>query len=199
MSRNPFYIVKDFEDEVAKYTGAPYAVAVDSCSNALFLVCKYLEVSQVTIPKRTYVSVPNSIIHAGGSIEFEDLSWLGTYQLKPYPIWDCAKRFTSDMYQSGTYQCISFQEKKILSIGKGGMILTDSPEAVEWFKKSRFNGRSEVPLENDAYDSLGWNMFMTPAQAAQGLWALHYLKEHNDDQLSEEFADLSQYKIFRGG
>jgi dTDP-4-amino-4,6-dideoxygalactose transaminase len=64
---NPFKVVRMFEEEVAHYTGAPYAVSVDSCTSALMLVCKYLEVKEVTIPSKTYLSVPQSIIHAGGT------------------------------------------------------------------------------------------------------------------------------------
>ena len=64
MLHNPYKVVKMFEEEVAHYTGAPYAVSVNSCTNALFLCCKYLEVKGVTIPKRTYLSVPQSIIQA---------------------------------------------------------------------------------------------------------------------------------------
>jgi len=193
---NPFKIVAKFEEAVAEYTGAPMAVAVDSCTNALFLSCKYLNVGEVTIPNRTYVSVPNSIIHAGGTIQFRDYEWKGIYQLEPYPIWDCAKRFTSGMYQPETMMCISFQASKILGIGKGGMILTDDLDAYLWLKKARFNGRSEVPLVEDSYDSLGWNMYMTPEQAARGLWNLHYLDDHNADQTCDDFADLSQFPVF---
>ncbi len=66
---NPYKIVKMFEEEVAEYTGAPFAISIDSCTNALFLICKYLEVKEVTIPSKTYLSVPQSIIHgAGGDI-----------------------------------------------------------------------------------------------------------------------------------
>jgi len=128
---NPYKIVKMFEEEVAEYTGAPYAVAIDSCTNALFLTCNYLQVKEVIIPKKTYLSVPQSVIHAGGKVIFEDKCWSGAYQLRPYPIWDCAKRLTSNMYKLNTYMCLSFHIKKTLSIGKGGMILTDNLEAVK--------------------------------------------------------------------
>ena len=84
MLHNPYKIVKMFEEEMAHYTGAPYAVSVNSCTNAIFLCCKYLEVQEVTIPKRTYLSVPQSVIQAGGTINFEDIKWEGAYQLKPY-------------------------------------------------------------------------------------------------------------------
>lgn len=196
LMRNAFAIVRDFEQAVAEYTGAPYAVAVDCCTNAIFLTCKYLNIKKVCIPKNTYVSVPNQILHAGGQVEFEDLEWSGSYQLKPYPIYDCAKRFTSNMYVPKTFQCLSFQAKKILNIGKGGMILTDNLDAVEWFKKARYNGRSEKPLEEDYFDSLGWNMYMTPEQAATGLWKMLYIALDNPDQPCDNAIDLSKYEIF---
>ena len=41
---------------------------------------------------------------------------------------------------------LSFHIKKQLPIGKGGMILTDDQQAVEWFKKARYEGRSEKIL-----------------------------------------------------
>ena len=73
MSTGPYKVVYEFEQELCKYTGAPYAVAVDNGSNALFLALKYegIEGKMVTIPSRTYPSVPCEIIHAGGRVEFE--------------------------------------------------------------------------------------------------------------------------------
>ena len=82
------------------------------------LCCEYLNVKEVTIPARTYLSVPQSIIHAGGRVKFKDYRWKGIYQLEPYPIWDAAKRFTSNMYIPDTYMCLSFHIKKHLKIGK---------------------------------------------------------------------------------
>ncbi len=114
-----------FEETVAEYTGAKYAVAVDSCTNALFLCCKAVSAYEITPPAKTYLSVPMSCIHAGASVKFEDIDWEGMYQLKPYPIYDAAKRFTSNMYIPGTHMCLSFHIKKHPKIGKGGMILTD--------------------------------------------------------------------------
>ena len=105
MKNNPYKIVRMFEEELEYYTGAKYVVSVDSCTNALFLVCKYLQVGRVTIPSQTYLSVPQSIIHAGGEVIFDKRPktnhWCGVYQLKPYPIYDAAKRLTSNMYVGG--------------------------------------------------------------------------------------------------
>lgn len=197
MSKNPFEIVEMFEQEVAEYTGAPYAVAVDSCTNAMFLCCKYLNVKEVVIPNRTYLSIPQSIIHAGGTVKFEEQEWSGIYQLKPYAIYDAAKRFTSDMYISGNYMCLSFHIKKHLSIGKGGIILTDDQESVDWFRRARYEGRNPVPYDEDDITMLGWNMYMTPQQAAYGLTMMQSIPKHNDD-LKENYRDLTTFSIFKG-
>ena len=195
---NPFAIVRMFEETVAHYTGSPFAVAVDSCTNAIFLCCRYKEVGKVTIPKRTYLSVPQSIMQAGGTVIFEDRDWQGIYQLWPYMIYDAAKRFTSDMYIPESLMCLSFHIKKHLPIGKGGMILTDDPDAVEWFKKARYEGRSEKMYHEDDIDEFGYNMYMTPPEAAQGLWLMQNTPLHNEDL--EEYGgykDLTEFPLFK--
>jgi dTDP-4-amino-4,6-dideoxygalactose transaminase len=198
---NPYKIVKMFEEEIALYTGAPYAISVDSCTNALFLACKYLQVKEVTIPSKTYLSVPMSILNAGGEVIFDTTPstnhWTGIYQLKPYPIYDAAKRLTAGMYLEGSIMCLSFHIKKHLGIGKGGMILTDNPDAMEWFKKARYEGRSEKFYKEDVINSVGWNMYMTPQEAAHGLALLQNYPEHNRD-LDEVngYRDLTEFPVF---
>lgn len=199
---NPYKIVQMFEEEIALYTNSPHAISVDSCTNALFLCCKYYEVKEVTIPSKTYLSVPMSIIHAGGTVVFDKSPttnhWIGIYQLKPYPIYDAAKRLTSAMYIPNSFMCLSFHIKKHLGIGKGGMILTDNTEAANWFRKARYEGRSEKYYKEDNISSLGWNMYMTPQEAAQGLCLLQNFPEHNRD-LGEEngYRDLTEFEIFK--
>jgi len=199
---NPFKIVEMFEDEVAHYTGAPYAVSVDSCTNAIFLCCKYLNVQTVTIPAKTYLSVPMSIIHAGGEVVFDKSGsvnhWTGQYQLKPYPIHDSAKRFTSKMYNAGQFYCLSFHIKKQLNIGKGGMILTDNIDAVNWLKKARYEGRSEKFYKEDDITFCGWNMYMAPSVAARGLELMHNYPEHvPDSQEINGYRDLTEFSVFK--
>jgi len=196
MRHNPYKIVQMFEEEVADYTGSPNAISIDSCTNAIFLCCKYLNVNEVTIPKKTYLSVPQSIIHAGGKVKFEDIEWLGIYQLKPYPIYDSAKRLTSNMYIPKTFMCLSFHIKKHLKIGKGGMILTDDDMAAEWFKKVRYEGRNEINYIDDNVKLLGWNMYMTPLEAAQGLMLLQNFPKINKD-LPENYKDLTTNDLFK--
>jgi dTDP-4-amino-4,6-dideoxygalactose transaminase len=197
---NPFKIVKMFEEEMAHYTGSPYAVSIDSCTNALFLCCLYNKVKEVTIPKHTYLSVPQSIIHAGGKVIFEDIEWSGIYQLRPYPIFDAAKRLTSGMYIPGSLMCLSFHIKKPLKIGKGGMILTDDISFVEWATRMRYEGRSTKPLSEDQIDETGWNMYMTPQEAAHGLSLMQNIPLHNEDCSEEiKYRDLTEFNCFKNG
>ena len=198
MRHNPFKIVEMFEETVADYTNAPYAVSVDSSTNALFLCCTRLGVGEVTIPARTYLSVPQAILHAGGTLKFDDREWQGVYQLKPYPIYDAAKRFTSNMYVPGSYMTLSFHIKKHLKIGKGGMILTDDKEAVEWFKTMRYEGRHEINYHDDDIELNGYNMYTTPTAAARGLMLMQNYSRHNED-ISEDppYRDLREFEIFK--
>jgi len=196
MKHNPYKIVQMFEEEIAEYTGSPFAVALDNCTDALFLCCAYLKVQDVTIPKKTYLSVPQAIMASGGKVLFDDTDWKGLYQLKPYPIYDSARRFTSDMYIPNTFMCLSFHPKKTLKMRKGGMILTDNEEAYKWFKKARHEGRDEIAYTQDNIKFMGWNMYMTPPDAAEGLWLMSSIPKNNDDTI-EDYPDLRRNDLFK--
>jgi dTDP-4-amino-4,6-dideoxygalactose transaminase len=187
-----------FEENIAEYTGSPYAVACDNCTNAIKICCDYYGVDEVTIPKRTYLSVAQSIIQSGGKVKFEDIDWKGIYQLKPYPIYDAAKRLTSNMYKKGTLMCLSFGIQKPLKLGKGGMILTDSIDAYEKLKKLRWSGRSEdISYNKDQPSTLGYNSYITPELAAWGMMMLSVYPKHADDQIEDpDYRDLTTFDIF---
>lgn len=196
---NPHKVVEMFEENVAEYAGAPYAVSCDNCTNAIKMACQFYDVKEVTIPKRTYLSVPQSIMQAGGKVKFEDLKWKGIYQLKPYPIYDAAKRLTSNMYKKGTLMCLSFGIKKPLKLGKGGMILTDNEHAYRFLKKIRWSGRREdVSYEIDQPCFLGYNSYITPEWAAWGMMMLSVYPKHAEDQIEEpDYRDLTTFNIFK--
>lgn len=194
-----YRVVRDFEAALCEYTNAPFAVTVTSCTMALFLACKWHKVKAVEIPKRTYCSVPQSIIHAGGQVLYRNCPWRGAYQLIPYPIWDSARRFTSGMYPTmGGMVCLSFHASKILGIEQGGCILHDDPEADKWLRRARFDGRTEgVAPKHDRFDMLGWHCYMSPSVAAQGLLKLSSLPDHNEDLPNDDYPDLSLIEVFR--
>ncbi len=189
MSSISYQIVDLFENTIAEYTGSKYAVAVESCCAAIFLCCKYLQVREVQIPRYTYPGVASHIILAGGKIKFINQEWSGTYEIYPYNIIDAALRFKRGMFnmdddlERDKYMCLSFHAKKLIPIGRGGMILTNDAKAYKWFKKARFDGRSTKPLNEDKINMLGWNMYMTPEQAAIGLRIFDLIKNKDLEDL----------------
>jgi len=90
----------------------------------------------VTIPSRTYPSIPCEILHPGGKVASEDIN--GTtltraYQLKLTRTSDSALRFTSNMYITNTFMCLLFTGPyRHLKPSKVGAILTDDQDAYEW-------------------------------------------------------------------
>jgi len=193
-----FDVVDAFEARVAEYAGARHGVAVDCCTHAIFLCLQYLkaEVEWVTVPARTYVSVPMAVLQAGCRMRFEDFAWQGVYTLRPTPVIDGAKRFRRGMYRGGLH-CLSFHAKKILPIGRGGMVLTDDAEVAAWLRRARYDGREMgMPYAQERVDSMGWHMYMTPEQAARGLQLLDLLPEDTPDQ-REDYPDLRQMPVFR--
>lgn len=217
---NTFQVVKDFERAVGEYTNAPYVVSVNSCTMALLLAVAWhlkndrgrLPVQSVDIPKRTYVGVAQSIIHAGGRPTFRDQDWKGAYQLRPYNIWDSARWFTSGLYAMtegpngeqpfgvGAMVCVSFHWSKTLGIQQGGAILHDNAEADSWLRRARFDGRQEgVPPRWQELDQWirGWHCYMSPEIAAGGLVRLANLPKHNEPIPNDDYADLSRFPIFQ--
>lgn len=178
--KDPRDVIDMFEAKVASFAGSKYAVSVDCCSSGIFLGLKYLQsigaLPQkdyvITIPKHTYVSVPMQIRHAGLNVSFKDVEWSGIYQLEGSSVWDGAVRWTEGMYVGGeALQIVSFQMKKRIPIGKGGIILTDDLEAYRWLKLASYDGRDlTLPYTDDRHvRMLGYHMYMTPEDAARGL------------------------------
>lgn len=201
-------VTNEFEKRLADYTGAPYAVTLDNQSNGLFLALMYEKVggTTITIPERTYPSVPCEIIHAGAKVAFdavEGTTLKGAYQLKPSRVWDSALRFTADMYLPNTHMCISFTGPyKHFKLSKGGAILTDDHEAYLWFKRARYSGRRECSYHDDHFDMLGWNFYMMPELATRGLLLMNQFynpdgsKKHNAD-LELPYPNLSKFPIYK--
>ena len=206
MANGVYKITEDFENEISKYTGSPYVVTVDNASNALFLCLMYEKVSGtvISIPSRTYPSVPCEIIHAGAKVNFSPVKGKtikGAYRLEPTNVWDSALRFTSNMYIPGSHMCISFTGPyKHFKLSKGGAILTDNHEAYLWFKRARYSGRRECSYHDDNFDMLGWNFYMMPELAARGLLLMSQfyngeIPKQNED-LEMPYPDLSKFEIY---
>jgi len=212
MANGVYKITEDFEKSLSDYTGAPYVVTVDNQSNALFLslfyeknVKKSITEETISIPSRTYPSVPCEIIHAGLKVNFlpvEGKTIKGSYNLVGSNVWDSALSFTHNMYKPNTHMCISFTGPyKHFKLSKGGAILTDSYDAYLWFKRARYSGRRECSYHDDYFDMLGWNFYMMPELAARGLLLMNQFYNVNgtpkqNEDLELPYPDLSKFKIY---
>jgi dTDP-4-amino-4,6-dideoxygalactose transaminase len=211
MAQGVHKITEEFEKKISEYTGAPFVVAIDNQTNALFLSLMYENIKglEIEIPCRTYPSVPCEIIHAGGKVKFfnvEGGTIKGAYQLHPTKVWDSALRFTHNMYIPNTYMCVSFTGPyKHLKLGKGGAILTDDENAYKWFKKARFSGRDECSYHDDNFDKnpvIGWNFYMMPEIAARGLLLISQFYDSEgipviNEDLELPYPDLSKFNIYK--
>ncbi len=212
MANGIYKVTEEFEQELSKYTGAKYAVTVDNMSNGLFLALYYenhiknsIPNQTITIPNRTYPSVPCEIIHAGLKVKWKrqrTKTLTGAYLLEGSNIWDSALRFTTNMYVSGSHMCCSFTGPyKHFKLSKGGVILTDDFDAYLWFKRARFSGRRAIAYEDDNFDMLGWNFYMMPELAARGLLLMKQFYDTNDvpkhnEDITHPYPDLSKFKIY---
>jgi dTDP-4-amino-4,6-dideoxygalactose transaminase len=197
---DPRDIVDIFEQKLADYANSKFAVVTDACTNAMFLALKLREASgTIVIPAQTYVSVPMQIHHAGAQPKFEDIEWSGIYQLGQTGVWDSASRFTKDMYVGdGALQCLSFQIKKRLPIGRGGAILTNDPEEYEKLKYMTYDGRDLKSRYNSPSHvmGIGWHYYMTPEDAARGILLMDMIPDDNEDTMTHtHYPDLRDWPI----
>lgn len=136
-----FKTLFEFEEALAKYTGAPYVVVTDGCTHALELVFRFQKINRCKFTAYTYLSIPMLMYQLGIKFELQEESWTGEYQFYGTNIWDSARRLERNMYRPGQVQCLSFGNGKPLQIGKAGAILTDDVEEYDQISRMRSDGR----------------------------------------------------------
>lgn len=94
---------------------------------------------------------------------------------------------------------ISFQYQKHLSLGRGGVILTDNLDAATQLKKMSYDGRlPDIPWRNQNIDTYGYHYYMTPETANLGLEKLQKAIETPPKQwVVTDWPDLTQMNIFK--
>ncbi len=149
---DPFHTVEKFEETISNFYGATYGIAVDCCTHAVELCLRYEGYDQVVVPERTYVSIPMTCMKLGLDWKFADIKWYDQYHLGGTNIIDGAVLWRPNSYVPGTYLCLSFQYRKHLSLGRGGMILTNDKYAAEQMRMMTYDGRKKyVPWGETKY------------------------------------------------
>jgi len=193
-----FETVKEFEKQIADYYDAPYAVATDSCTHAIELCLRYINPQvKIQIPTRTYISIPFTLMKLNLDWTFVNAEWVGYYFLGGTRIIDGAVNFAKDSYLPGQFMCLSFQHKKMLSLGRGGAILCPTEQDYKILKQMAYDGRADdKPWAEQNIKQIGYHYYMTPETAQLGI---EKLKTVNPDKLwtSEDYPYLPAMEVFK--
>lgn len=193
-----FNTVTEFENQVAEFFGASYAVAVDSCTHGVELCLRYILADHITVPKNTYISIPFLANKLQIELEWKKENWIDYYYLTDKVI-DAAVLWKPNSYITGTYMSLSFQYQKHLSLGRGGVILTDNEESYNILKKMSYDGRvPNIPWREQDIEYYGYHYYMTPETAKLGLEKLPKAIQDKPRQwVVEDWPDLTKMKIFK--
>lgn len=193
-----FGVVAEFEMQIAKFFGAPYAIAVDSCTHGVELSLRLAESKSIVVPKHTYISIPFLADKLKIDRFWKDEDWVDYYHLTSTVV-DAAVLWKPNSYIPNTFMSISFQYQKHLSLGRGGIILCDNLYDAEDLKKMSYDGRlPNIPWREQNIGTIGYHYYMTPETAQLGLDKLPQAIETTPRQwVVNDWPDLTQMNIFK--
>jgi len=193
-----FDIVSKFEKKIANFYGSPYAIAVDCCTHALELCLRYTCAKEISVPKRTYISVPFLANKLNIDLIWKDEEWQDYYYLTD-DIIDAAVLWRKKSYLPRTFMCISFQFRKHLNLGRGGVILLDNQKSATDLKKMSYDGRiPNIPWREQNIKSIGYHYYMTPETAQRGLEKFKEAAAVKPRQWSiSDWPDLTKMEVFK--
>jgi dTDP-4-amino-4,6-dideoxygalactose transaminase len=186
-----------FEQELAEFTGAPYAIMTDCCTHAIELCLRMDRVQELVMTPYSYLSIPMVMHKLGIKYYYREEEWIGEYQFHGTRIWDSARKLEPNMYRSGQLQCLSFGHDKPLHIGRGGAILLDDESAYRRLIRMRYDGRdlNISPWVAQQEFEVGYHYKPTPEEAVQGLALLQGLKEFCPPPKPVAYPDLRTITI----
>tara|TARA_R110000772_G_scaffold207181_2_gene317759 strand:+ start:2070 stop:3002 length:933 start_codon:yes stop_codon:yes gene_type:complete len=171
-------VVIEYEKKIANYVGAKYACAINSATNAIFLIFKmedYMNPRTVKIPSIIPPVVANAIITSGNKIEFnDDVEWVGDsyvmHKFRTYKVVDSAQKLERNQF---TKECkpddlmiFSHYPTKPLGGADGGVIVTDDYKKYKWMKEAVLNGTTFANNNWERGISFpGYKFYMSSIQA----------------------------------
>lgn len=185
--------VRDFEERLADYVGAKYAVAMCNGTAALHSACLVLGKERMTTTTLSFVATANAIVMAGGKPLLQDigLSWnafdsdlsvdfAGKPANRARLIEDACHALGAEIDgqkigHRALMTCFSFHPVKVLTTEEGGAVTTDSEEYATKLRQIRDHGRI-----NGECHFVGYNYRMGEMRAALGLSQLRQLPSFLD-------------------
>jgi dTDP-4-amino-4,6-dideoxygalactose transaminase len=209
---NNMEFVRIFEYRLSEYTGFKYAVCTDCCTNGILLSLELLyrlnrinKQNILDIPCHTYMSVPMTLINNGWRIKLIEKKWFGNYQIGNTIVYDAATDFDENMssrYPDHSLICVSFQQKKRLSLGRGGVILTNNKEYSDILYRMVYDGRNPFRSDNEEIANnpndiiLGYHCYMDPEKAAIGITKLNQLRTPYMPNTESQYPDLRKLNLW---
>lgn len=198
-----FEKIKQFEDALAEFTGAPYAIMTDCCTHAIEMCLRYDRIEQCSFTPYTYLSIPMTMHKLGIKYEYypdtlaHRQQWIGEYKFEGTRIWDSARRLEKNMHRKGMMQCLSFGHTKPLHIGHGGAILLDDKQAYDAIIRMRYDGRdlNITPWVEQKEFRVGYHYKPSIEDAVQGISLLHGLREYCPKPVAVAYPDLRSITI----
>lgn len=166
-------IVTKFEDTIANYVGAKYAVTFNSATSALFLALLDKSTT-ITVPSMIPPVVLNAIITSGNKHDFiDDINWVGDsyvlHDFGDYKIVDSAQKLEKNQFKNecnpNDLMVFSFYPTKPVGSSDGGMIVSDDLEKINHLREMALNGMSYA---NNNWERTikfaGYKMYMNSIQ-----------------------------------
>lgn len=166
-------IVTKFEDTIANYVGAKYAVTFNSATSALFLALLNKNTT-ITVPSMIPPVVLNAIITSGNKHNFiDDINWVGDsyvlHDFGDYKIVDSAQKLEKNQFKNecnpNDLMVFSFYPTKPVGSSDGGMIVSDDLEKIIHLREMALNGMSYA---NNNWERTikfaGYKMYMNSIQ-----------------------------------
>lgn len=200
MKTRDFRTVTEFENKIAEFFGAPYAVAVDCCTHGIELCLRLTNADIINCPKRTYLSVPMLADKLNLELVWDDRQWRDWYFVNyEHSIIDAAVLWKKDSYIPGTFMNLSFQFQKHLNLAKGGMILLDNEEASIALRMMAYDGRIPIiPWREQNIQTIGYHYYMTPETARLGLDNIdEAIKNEPRQWVITDWPDISEMDVFK--
>ena len=167
-------VVTEFEETIADYVGAKYAVSFNSATSAIFLLLSRYNDITIKVPSMIPPVVLNAIITSGNRYEFyDDVNWVGDsyllHDFGSYKVIDSAQKLEKNQFKNecspNDLMVFSFYPTKPIGSCDGGMIVSDDYDKIMSLKEMALNGMSYSDNNWDRKIKFaGYKMYMNSIQ-----------------------------------
>jgi len=184
-------VVTEFEETIANYVGAKYAVSFNSATSAIFLLLSQYKDLTIKVPSMIPPVVLNAIITSGNKYEFyDDVNWVGDsyvlHKFDDYKVVDSAQKIEKNQFinecNPNDLMIFSFYPTKPIGSCDGGMIVSNDYNKIMLLKEMALNGMSFSENNWDRKIKFaGYKMYMNSIQCDIALNNFHKY----DDKLNK--------------